>query len=234
MKNILAVLIVLIISQVIFPQTKFVEYGILTTDDESGILVAVANEFSKNKDSKVYILHTKEKKISFGRFLRRINGVAGYLNLYYKVPKESIISDASREEQDSPQTEIWFIEKEGKLPIVDKMSLSEKLKERITKITLFDDDCTDCSPTVNIDEGIFYEGLDYLSTALKANPTAKALLKIQRVEFWSVTIKQRNSLTKQIIKRLKDNNIQPSRFEIQFPIRIDKTKFYLIPNLKKK
>jgi hypothetical protein len=233
MKKILTILLVLLISQTVINQTKIDEYGRLIADDESGRLVSVAVGFSENSDLKVYFLHTKEKKTPLGRFLRHINGVARYLTLY-KVPKESIFTDARKEERDSPQTEIWLIKKNEELPLVNKTPLDEKLREQISKKTLFDEECTDCSPAVDLDQGIFQEGLDYLSIALKANPTSKAILKIQRVEFLSETLKQRQELTNQIIKRLKNNKIQRSRFSIHFPSRINRTRFYIIPNLKQR
>lgn len=65
MKIIVAVLLVLFISQTVFAQTKIDEYGQLNSEDEGSHLAYISQEFLKNKDSKIYVLINKEKKMPY-------------------------------------------------------------------------------------------------------------------------------------------------------------------------
>lgn len=226
MKKILTVLFILLISQVAFSQTKFDEYGYLIPDNEGARLYDVFQEFSENKDSKIYILINKEKKMAFGKFLRYFYGVKAFLS-NFNITKESI-KMIMGEEKDKQLTQIYFVKNNNPSLVFKEVSVENKLQEKITKKSLFDTNCTDCDESPFIKQFIFREGLDYLAIALKANPTSNALLEVGRVEYLSRTVKERKELTKQIFGRLKKNGIGKERVSIQFNSG-NIASFYIIP-----
>lgn len=231
MKIFFTIFFALVLSQIIFGQTKIDEYEKLNSEDESGHLAYISQEFSKAENSKIHILINKEKKMPYGKFLRYFYGIENYLNLF-DIPKKSVITVAGAE-KDEQLTQIWFVKDNQKLPAFNEISINEGINLRQSKKVLFDENCLDCDESPFIKQSIFREDLDYLAKALKSNPTANALIKIAKVEYLSKTAKERSILTNEIIGRLKKNQIQRNRISIQFTSGSEAF-FYIIPKANKK
>ena len=234
MKKIVAVLVILLISQAIFAQKKVAEYGRIISDDEFGTLLGTADEWRMNRDSKIYVLINKEKEMPIGRFLRYFYGVESYLANEGQVPKESIIVEAG-EEQNKQFTQIWIVKKDEKFPDFKKMSLEEKLNGKITKKILFDRNCIDCDESPFIKQYIFREGLNNPAKVLKLNPNCSAYINIQQPSYYSKSDKlyDRKDRTTDIIEWFEANGISKVRYSIKFTVG-DEAKIYIVPNRKKK
>jgi hypothetical protein len=228
MKKILTILFLLFILQVVFAQEKFAEYGRLISDDEFGTLLNARDQASGDK--KIYILINKERKMPVGKFLRYFYGVNNYLLENSSLPKDSVIVQAGKE-QDEQLTRIWILKKDEKLPVFDNISTEDMLKAKITKKTLFDQNCYGCDESPFIKQFIFREGLDNLAKIMQENITCKVLIKIPRLIEESK--RERIELHNEIVNRLKQQGISPKRLSIQFVVG-DEAKFYLIPKIAKK
>lgn len=233
MKKILTVFIILFISQFVVAQTKIDEYEKLISEDEGVRLHRISQEFLQNKDSKIYILINKEKKMPFGRFLRYFYGVKHWLTRD-GISKEAIVMLAG-EEKDKQFTQFWFVRNNENPPVFKEISIEEKPQEKITKKTLFDTNCIDCDESPFIKLGMFREGLDYVAEAMLKNPNCKFIAEIQVPNYYSKKdeLKQRNELIKLIIEGLKKHQISRNKISIKFSLG-DEVKFYLVPNLKQK
>ncbi|MEP7037852.1 MAG: hypothetical protein ABI891_05875 [Acidobacteriota bacterium] len=231
MKTFLTIFFALVLSQVIFGQTKIDEYEKLNSEDESGHLAYISQEFSKVENSKIYILINKEKKMPYGKFLRYFYGIENHLNLF-NIPKKSVITVAG-DEKDEQLTQIWFVKDNEKPPAFNEISINDGVNLNQSKKVLFDDNCLDCDESPFIKQSIFRKGLDYLAKTLKANPTIDVLIEISKVEYLSKTFKERRTLTNEIISRLKKNQIQRNRISISF-ISGTEAFFYIIPKANKK
>jgi hypothetical protein len=225
----------LLISQAAFGQEKIAEYGRLISDDEYFNLVRLydkVSEKTENKESKIYILINKEKKMPLGLFLRYFYGVRDLITESGGVDKESLIVEAG-EEQDRQLTRIWIVKKRETLPPFNKISINEKLNQVITKKTLFDSNCIECDESPFIKKYIFGEGLDFLSNQLRANADYKALIDVQVSSAFFTSKRtwnrERNRRLNEIISRLKANKIPRKRFSIRFS-EGSYAKIYLLPN----
>jgi hypothetical protein len=230
MEKFLTIIFVLLIAQMSFAQTKIEEYGALISDDEYSPLQRASQEFLKNKDSKIYVLINKEKKMPLGRFLRYFYGVEFWF-IRYEVPKESIIMVAG-EEKEKQSTQIWLVKNNENPPIFKEVSIEEKLAEKITGKTLFDTNCIDCdeSPHIKLGWGV------YLAKVLQANPHSNALFSIQLPNNYSKDEKyrERKELTKGILDGLRENQIPRNRISIRFSTGSDSVlKLYIVPKTKK-
>ncbi len=231
MKIFFTIFFALVLSPLIFGQTKIDEYEKLISEDESAHLAYISQEFSKAENSKIHILINKGKKMPYGKFLRYFYGIGDYLNLF-DIPKKSIITVAGAE-KDEQLTQIWFVKDNQKPPVFSEISINKGISFKQSKKILFDENCLDCDESPFIKQSIFREGLNYLAKALKANPRANALIKIAKVEYLSKTAKERRTLTNEIIGRLKKNQIQKNRISIEFTSGSEAF-FYIIPKINKK
>ncbi|HRH44487.1 MAG TPA: hypothetical protein PKY82_22820 [Pyrinomonadaceae bacterium] len=229
MKKTLAMLFVLIISQIIFAQTKIDEYERLNSDAESGRLTMLHSYILESPNSKGQILIYPKEKTPLGKILRHIYGIRAYTGL----DNSSLIIETGRERK-KPFNEIWLIKEGEKKISINSVSYEDKLNDKIKKKTLFDRECILCEPTVDLDQYIFRQGLDYFAKALKANPKASALIEIATVQYLSETKKERRELIAKIYNSLvKKHLIKQSRIKIEF-IGSDNASFYLIPNSTRK
>lgn len=197
MKKILVILFVLLISQVVLAQTKIDEYGKLISDDEGSRLYAISQQLLQNKESRIYVLINKEKKMPFGRFLRYFYGVGNFINRL-GVPKESITILAGKV-RDEQFTQIWIVHKNEKPPDFKQISIKDKLSVKIKRKVLFDENCIDCDESPFIKQNILGEGIDYLATVLKANPNIIASIQIVNGDSF---IENRERFIKEISNRV--------------------------------
>jgi hypothetical protein len=230
MKKILTILLASLISQVVFAQEKFAEYGSIISDDEFSVLLDAGDKVVESRESRIYILINKEKKMPNGQFLRYFYGIRNYIVENRGLPKESVIVEAGQEKNEQ-MTRIWILKKDEKLPVLDSISTENMLKAKITKKTLFDQNCYGCDESPFVKQFIFREGLDNLAKIMQENITCKVLIKIPRLIEESK--RERIELHNEIVNRLKQQGISPKRLSIQFVVG-DKAKFYLIPKIAKK
>ena len=230
MKEILSLILLLLISQSAFAQTKIDEYDRrnLFDDDEFARLGNFAIALNNNPKDKGYLIVHKSENVGTGKFLRRFFGVKRVLTDFMGIKPERFQIIAGKERKEM-LTEFWLVSDGEKVPDFPTLSLEAKLNEPITKKSLFDYECIGCDPAVIIDFFIFNEGLEYFAEALKANPNSNALIIVGKNEFISKTRKERKDLIEEISEVLtKKNHISKNRIKIQFT-KSDFAKLYLIP-----
>jgi hypothetical protein len=234
MKKILTILFVLLISRFVFAQEKFAEYGNIIPDDEFSVLLNAGEKAVENKESRIYVLINKEKKMPIGKFLRYFYGVRTYIQKNSNLPEGLVIVEAG-EEKDTQLTRIWIVKKGETLPVFNTIPIEDRLTEKIAKKTLFDQNCYGCDESPFIKQFIFREGLDNLAKIMRANMNCKALLKIPLLIEYPKRerIKEKNELRNEIVNRLTKQGISPKRLSIQF-VAGDNAKFYLIPKIAKR
>jgi hypothetical protein len=237
MKKILNIFFVLLISQVGYAQEIIAEYGRLISDDEYFRLVHLDNKISENNNkSKIHILINKEKGMPLGLFLRYFYGLRDVIIESGGVQKESLIVEAG-EEQNKQLTRIWIVKNGEDMPTFNKMSIDEKLSERLTKKTLFDSNCIECDESPFIKKYIFREGLDLLSDQLKAHSGYRALIDIQVSSAFYTSKRawnrERTRRLDEIVTRMRANKIPRNKYSIRFSEGLF-AKIYLLPRLAKK
>lgn len=217
-------------SHSLFAQIKIAEYGAINPDNESGVIDILSTEVANKSSSKGLIVVHKGKDMPLGQFLRHYYGIKNYWSAR-GFPSGKLIM-FSGEERKEFYVEMWVIPENAKVPEFKTISLEEKLKEKITKKTLFDKECIECEPPVIINLNFFQEGLDFLAQALKANPDTYALIEIARYGGISGNRKERLDLTQQILDELmKTYKISRNRIKIRFTSgnSLEGAKFYVVP-----
>lgn len=211
-------------------QTAVDRFGKLIDDDIWARIEHFGSVVVKNPGSIGHAVIVKPNQMPLGQFLRYFNGIRDVWAMQ-GYPVERLVLHA-QEKRGPINNEFWMATPNQKFepPII---SISSSLGKRLTKKTLFDKSCIDCSPAVPLNQFIFREGLDYFAKSLKSNPTTSAEIIIGRSEFLSSTAKEQSDLRKGIFQCLEGKHgIQRSRIKIRF-INSMFAYFYTIPSPKK-
>lgn len=215
-------------AQFLFAQIKADEYPKLINDDQSARLDAFAALLREQDKSKGLIFTYKQEREPLGRFLRHLYGVKLYLSRSQNInPDRLVLLTGEAKER---KTELWIIPEGKSLPTLKSISIEKELSKKIRKTTVFDTHCMDCDPVVFLDLPVFKEGLEFYSAALKANPGSTALIVIGE----TASQKERNKVSREIFKGLKDNQIDKNRIEIRFNKKSSFTNFYVVPKISKR
>ncbi|MDQ3820526.1 MAG: hypothetical protein M3362_22980, partial [Acidobacteriota bacterium] len=202
---------------------KVDDFEYLDTDSEGARLDAFAIELGKEPQSRGYIISYNQRDIPPGRFLRRIYGDKHYLVNYRGIePNRLVVVNGGYREKF--RTELWLVPNGASPPkptptifdVPDKIPLK------------FDGDCLLCAPAVDIDVGIFSEGLEYYGEALQAKPSSRARIIIfanRRREGTKLLALARNTLIRKF-------QVEPSRITIVRSRRFDPdgiVEFWIVP-----
>ncbi len=148
MKKILALLIVLLISQIIFAQTeayKFTDFvGLGGGCDGNSHYANFEYELAQNSESKgLVVIYTGEKKERFGNISAYANNVKQYVKYYTKISPERV-DVIILEGKTFFAHEFWVIPKDAKSPYTESYEFEwSKIQERY----YFSHTCLQCEPS---------------------------------------------------------------------------------------
>lgn len=145
MKKILAVLFVLLITQIVSAQRMVEEYGIIGSDDESGKMDSFLSELNNEPNSSgLIVIYAGFNKERLGNILAHVEGIKRYFYLRKFDQKRILFLIA---EGKAPFfKELWIVKKNENFPKFKEVDLNLKgIKEKY----LYAERCIVCEPVVD-------------------------------------------------------------------------------------
>ncbi len=155
---------------------KFDEYKNLSTDDEAAHLDAFVNELQAQPNLLGYIVGYNVADALRGPFLRRLHGDKQYLTHARGIAPERIIAvDAGYRNESA--TELWLVPNGAVPPQPTNLASRPRVDPRETY--MFDLECLECSPAVQLDLFGMDEGLQFYATELSTQSHARAVIIVR-------------------------------------------------------
>jgi hypothetical protein len=154
--------------------TKFDSYVNLSTDDEAAHLDLFQEALRKDAAVRGYLIGYNQISIPPGVFLRRLYGDQRYLVEMGGIdPNRVMVIEGGCRNKFT--IELWLVPNESKPPAPTPTCSQRPSAER----WLFDDECLECSPAVNLDLYGLTDGLKFYAAALRDNPLARGLILVR-------------------------------------------------------
>jgi hypothetical protein len=154
--------------------TKFDSYVNLSTDDEAAHLDLFQEALRKDAAARGYLIGYNQVSIPPGVFLRRLYGDQRYLvEMRGLDPDRVLVIDGGC--RNKLTTELWLVPNKSKPPTPTPTCSQPPAGERL----LFDDECLECSPAVNLDLYGLTEGLKFYAATLLDNPLSRGLILVR-------------------------------------------------------
>lgn len=154
--------------------TKFDSYVNLTTDDEAAHLDFFQEALLKDGAVRGYLIGYNQVSSSPGPFLRRLYGDQRYLVEMRGLDANRVlvIEGGCRKEF---TIELWLVPNESKPPAPTPTCFERPPGKRF----LFDQECLECSPAVNLDLYGLTDGLKFYAATLRDNPSSRGLILVR-------------------------------------------------------
>jgi hypothetical protein len=154
--------------------TKFDSYVNLSTDDEAAHLDLFQEALRKNAAVRGYLIGYHPISTPPGVFLRRVYGDQRYLvEMRGLDPKRVLAIDGGCRNKFT--MELWLVPNESRPPTPTPTCFGPPPAERL----LFDEECLECSPAVNLDLDGLVEGLKFYAATLRDNPLLRGLILVR-------------------------------------------------------
>ncbi|HKO61315.1 MAG TPA: hypothetical protein VJV03_09160 [Pyrinomonadaceae bacterium] len=191
--------------------TKFDEYKSLPTDDEAARLDAFFNELQAQPHLKGYIVAYNSADALPGPFLRRLYGDQKYLTDTRGIAPDRIIAVDGGYRNESA-TELWLVPTGASPPQSSDAVTEPRVVHR--KAYMFDMECLECSPAVQLDLFGMDEGLRFYANELRTHATARAQIIVRPGQ--EVGLRQALNEAKQAKKLLvRDHGINGRRITVK-------------------
>jgi len=155
--------------------TKFDSYVHLPTDDEAARLDAFAEALRNQSQLRGYLIGYNQTNIAPGIFLRRLYGDQRYLvEMRGLDSKQIVVIEGGYRETFT--IELWLVPNDSTPP---KPTPTSSPPANPGKRRLFDEECLECSPAVNLDLYGLSDGLKFYAEALQKNPRARGLIVVR-------------------------------------------------------
>ena len=155
--------------------TKFDSYESLPTDDEAARLDAFYEALRQQPELRGYVIGYKEVSTAPGVFLRRLYGDQRYLVEMRGVDPNRVVVIEGGYKQKST-IELWLVPNDAAPPTPIPAASPIQIT---TKRYLFDDECLECEPAVNLDLHGLTEGIRFYAGELQRNPSARAVIVVR-------------------------------------------------------
>jgi hypothetical protein len=154
---------------------KFDSYGQLSTDDEAARLDAFREELRTHPNLLGYLIGYSGNTVSRGAFLRRLYGDERYLVAMRGLEPDRLFTlDGGNREKRT--IEMWLVPSGSARPTP---SPTQRPSDITTRRYIFDDECVQCEPAVNLDLYGLSEGLKFYAAELKRMPATRGVIVIR-------------------------------------------------------
>ncbi|HEX6189903.1 MAG TPA: hypothetical protein VFZ40_17635 [Pyrinomonadaceae bacterium] len=155
--------------------TKFDSYADLPTDDEAARLDAFAEALRNQSHLRGYLIGYNQTNVAPGVFLRRLYGDQRYLvEMRGLASSRVVVIEGGYRERLT--IELWLVPNDSTPPTPNPTSSPPA---NSGKRRLFDEECLECSPAVNLDLYGLSDGLKFYAEALRKNPRARGLIVVR-------------------------------------------------------
>jgi hypothetical protein len=162
--------------------TKFDSYENLPTDDEAAHLDAFYEALRQQPDLRGYLIGYKQASIAPGVLLRRLYGDQRYLiEMRGVAPNRVVVIEGGYKQKST--IELWLVPNGAPPPAPTPAALPIQIN---TKRYLFDDECLECEPAVNLDLYGLTDGIRFYAVELQRNPNARAIIVVRPGEHLGV------------------------------------------------
>ena len=162
--------------------TKFDSYESLPTDDEAAHLDAFYEALRQQPDLRGYLIGYKQASVAPGVLLRRLYGDQRYLIEMRGVsPNRVVVIEGGYKPKST--IELWLIPNGVAPPTPMPAALPIQIN---TKRYLFDDECLECEPAVNLDLYGLTDGIRFYAVELQRNPNTRAIIVVRPGEHLGV------------------------------------------------
>lgn len=158
------------------PAERFDSYGRLPTDDEAARLDAFAEKLRTHPNLRGYLIGYNEDTGSRGAFLRRLYGDERYLVEMRGLEANRLVT-LEGGYRDKFTIEMWLVPNGSVPPSTSPTAQSSAIGA--TRY-LFDDECVQCEPAVNLDLYGLSDGLKFYAAELKRLPAARGQIIVRQ------------------------------------------------------
>ena len=154
---------------------KFDEYGDLSTDDAAAHLDLFADKLFKQPTLKGQIIAYSHPGIERGGYLRRIYGIGKYLTYARGIDAHQLPLSTADTERNSQSNSGSY----QRAQILQYLILSwAPPSMSISAAYMFDEECLDCSPAVDLYLYGLDEGLQFYAEELQRSPGARGVFVV--------------------------------------------------------
>ncbi len=155
--------------------TKFDSYENLPTDDEAAHLDAFYEALRQQPDLRGYLVGYNQASIAPGVLLRRLYGDQRYLiEMRGIAPNRVFVVEGGYKQKST--IELWLVPNEAApstpAPAASPIQIT-------TRRYLFDEECLECQPAVNLDLYGLTDGIKLYAVELQRNPNAQAIIVVR-------------------------------------------------------
>lgn len=155
--------------------TKFDSYDHLPTDDEAARLDAFTVALLRQPNVRGYLVGYAERSIPKGVLLRRLYGDQRYLVELRGLERSRVVV-VEGGYRDKFTIELWPVPNNAAPPEL----LPNSTDRSIPKSYMFDEECLECGPAVNLDLFGLNEGLKFFADALQKDLDTRAVIAVRR------------------------------------------------------